>query len=68
MDPTRSALRAANFILAALFSVGGPGRAMEARPNGVLGTTFPGDFPRIVDTSLGKPVILNTDCGGADCD
>jgi len=30
MDPTRSALRAANFILAALFSVGGPGRAMEA--------------------------------------
>jgi len=39
------------------------GRAAEAHPNGVVGTTFPADFPTIIDASLGKPVI---GFGGSD--
>src|ERR1700730_7562260 len=57
MSPTRSALRAATFTLAALCSVGGASSAAEAHPNGVVGTTFPSDVPRIIDASLGVPVI-----------
>ena len=63
MGPTRSALRAATFTLAALCFVGGAGRAVVAHPNGVVGTTFPADFPRIIDASLGVPVI---GFGGSD--
>ena len=32
-------------------------RAADAHPNGLVGTTFPADFPVIVDASLGVPVI-----------
>src|SRR6266403_4867377 len=60
---TRSALRAATFTLAALCSIGGAGRGAEAHPSGVVGTTFPADFPRIIDASLGVPVI---GFGGSD--
>ena len=63
MGLTRSALRAATFTLAAICSVGGAGRAAEAHPNGVVGTTFPADFPTIIDASLGQPVI---GFGGSD--
>ena len=52
MGPTRSALRAATFTLAALCSVGGASSAAEAHPNGVVGTTFPADFPRIIELTL----------------
>ena len=63
MGLTRSALRAATFTLAAICSVGDASRAAEAHPNGVVGTTFPADFPTIIDASLGKPVI---GFGGSD--
>src|SRR5712664_4285268 len=43
--------------LSALCLAGGAARAAEPHPNGLLGTTFPADFPRIVDASLGVPVI-----------
>ena len=36
---------------------GGVARAEGPHPNGLVGTTFPADFPRIVDASLGVPVI-----------
>jgi pimeloyl-ACP methyl ester carboxylesterase len=35
----------------------GVARATEPHPNGLVGTTFPADFPRILDASLGVPVI-----------
>jgi pimeloyl-ACP methyl ester carboxylesterase len=63
MGLTCSALRATTFTLAALCSVGGAGRAAEVHPNGVVGATFPRDFPRITDASLGVPVI---GFGGSD--
>src|SRR5882757_2426103 len=36
---------------------GGAARAAGPHPNGLVGTTFPADFPRITDASLGVPVI-----------
>jgi pimeloyl-ACP methyl ester carboxylesterase len=35
----------------------GAARADGAHPNGLVGNAFPADFPRIVDASLGVPVI-----------
>ncbi|HWE23864.1 MAG TPA: hypothetical protein VG496_07975, partial [Myxococcales bacterium] len=35
----------------------GTARADDAHPNGLVGTAFPTDFPRIIDSSLGVPVI-----------
>jgi pimeloyl-ACP methyl ester carboxylesterase len=43
--------------LSALCLAGGAARAADPHPNGLVGTTFPADFPRIVDASLGVPVI-----------
>jgi hypothetical protein len=63
MGLTRSALRAATFTLAAICSVRA-GRAAEAHPNGVVGTTFPADFPTIIDASLGVPLIGFGDSDG----
>ncbi len=40
-----------------VFGFGGLARAMEPHPNGLVGSTFPADFPRILDASLGVPVI-----------
>src|SRR5712671_5104119 len=62
MGLTCSALRAATFTLTAL-CFGGAGRPAEVHPNGVVGATFPLDFPRIIDASLGVPVI---GFGGSD--
>ena len=55
MRLTRLAMRAA--ISAAFVCIGGPGRAAVPHPNGLVGTNFPTDFPRLVDASLGIPVI-----------
>src|SRR5438445_699380 len=49
-------MSAAIFILA-LCALGGAARAADPHPNGLVGTTFPADFPRIIDASLGVPVI-----------
>ncbi|HZR10508.1 MAG TPA: hypothetical protein VFA79_18120 [Myxococcales bacterium] len=51
--PARSAITG---TLAAL-CLAVPGRAAGLHPNGVVGTTFPADFPRIIDASLQVPVI-----------
>jgi len=48
------AVSAATCILCGL---AGSVRAADPHPNGLVGTTFPADFPRIVDASLGVPVI-----------
>ena len=40
-----------------ILGFGGVARATEQHPNGLVGTTFPADFPRILDASLGVPVI-----------
>src|SRR6267154_6679411 len=50
------ATSAAIFILA-LCALGGDARAADPHLNGLVGTTFPADFPRIIDASLGVPVI-----------
>ena len=57
MRPTRLAMRAAIWISAALVCIGTAGRAAGTHPNGLVGTTFPADFPRPIDSSLGIPVI-----------
>ena len=44
-------------ISAAICIVAGSAIASDLHPNGILGTTFPADFPVIVDSSLGVPVI-----------
>src|SRR5216684_1096545 len=49
-------MSAAIFILA-LCALGGNARAADPHLNGLVGTTFPADFPRIIDASLGVPVI-----------
>src|ERR1700674_2058588 len=36
---------------------GGVARAAEPHPNGLVGTTFTADFPRVCDASTGVPVI-----------
>jgi hypothetical protein len=40
-----------------LWGLAATARAAEPHPNGVVGTSFPADFPRIVDASLGVPVL-----------
>jgi pimeloyl-ACP methyl ester carboxylesterase len=40
-----------------VLGLGGAARATAPHPNGLVGTTFPADFPRIIDASLGVPVI-----------
>ena len=57
MRPTRLAMRAAIWISAALVCTGTAGRAAGTHPNGLVGTTFPADFPSPIDASLGIPVI-----------
>ncbi len=44
---------------AAIFILGfvGAARARDPHPDGLVGTTFPVDFPRIIDASLGVPII-----------
>lgn len=49
------ALAGAAAILFLCFA--GAARATGPHPNGLVGTTFPDDFPRIRDASLGVPVI-----------
>jgi hypothetical protein len=53
MRATTLALSAAICILSAARASG----ASDPHPNGLLGTTFPADFPIIRDASLGAPVI-----------
>jgi pimeloyl-ACP methyl ester carboxylesterase len=43
--------------LCATYFLAGAARAADAHPNGVVGTSFPADFPTIIDASLGVPVI-----------
>src|SRR5947209_2763286 len=50
-------------ILAATLLFSSAAAAADPHPNGLLGTTFPADFPRIVDSTLGVQVI---GFGGAD--
>jgi pimeloyl-ACP methyl ester carboxylesterase len=52
----RLSIHAASWLCATCL-VGTAARAAGPHPNGVLGTTFPADFPTIVDASLGVPVI-----------
>jgi len=40
-----------------ILSVAAGAGAADPHPNGLVGTSFPADFPRIVDASLGVPVI-----------
>ena len=40
-----------------LCGLAGRATAADPHPNGLVGTSFPADFPRIVDASLGVPVI-----------
>ncbi len=54
MRSMTSAIRSATCVLCVF---AGGVRAADPHPNGLLGTTFPADFPRIVDASLGVPVI-----------
>jgi len=48
------AISAATCILCGL---AGEVRAADPHPNGLVGTTFPADFPQIIDASLRVPVI-----------
>jgi pimeloyl-ACP methyl ester carboxylesterase len=41
----------------ALVAFAGAARADDQHPHGLVGTTFPIDFPRIIDASLGVPII-----------
>lgn len=52
MRATTLALSAAICIL-----TGARGADADPHPNGLVGMTFPADFPTIIDASLGKPVI-----------
>jgi pimeloyl-ACP methyl ester carboxylesterase len=48
----------AALVLCAAIVAAGAARAQGAtHPNGLVGTTFPADFPRILDASLGVPVL-----------
>jgi pimeloyl-ACP methyl ester carboxylesterase len=53
----RSLVPASSAALVALCAFSGTARAADPHPNGMVGTTFPADFPRIIDASLGVPVI-----------
>lgn len=60
----RSMIPAGSAVLVALYTVSAA-RAADPHPNGRVGTTFPADFPRIIDRSLGVPVIgFGGDQGG----
>lgn len=52
----RLSIRAASWLCATSL-VGAAARAADPHPNGIVGTTFPADFPTIIDASLGVPVI-----------
>src|SRR5207302_3481834 len=55
-NPMRTLTLATAAATSILCVAAGAGAA-DPHPNGLVGTSFPADFPRIVDASLGVPVI-----------
>ena len=55
MPSLRPAIRAVSCVLSLL--IAGSAGAADPHPKGLVATSFPADFPRIVDASLGVPVL-----------